>query len=104
MVGRKTSPITEGFPSDDTQRMEFSCFAGVIPAQRLDLISKRTADDGVKQVGQCRMRLQIGFGDYEIVPSGLKRYEVEFKELRSGSNPDTDVSLTIYNRARNFEM
>ena len=47
-VSRKTSPITEGLPSADTQRMELSCFAGVIPAERLDLISKRAADDGLE--------------------------------------------------------
>ena len=50
------------------------------------------------------MELQIGFGDHEIVPSGLKRDEVEVKKSRSGSNPDTGVCLTSSNGPRNLEM
>jgi hypothetical protein len=84
--------------------MEFSCFAGVIPAQRLDLITKRAADQGLEQMGQRRMGLQIGFGYDKVVPSGLERDEVEPEELRSGSNPDPYVSLTACDRARNIEM
>ena len=50
------------------------------------------------------MELQIGFGHDKVVARGLKRDEVEFKELRSGSNADPDVRLAACNRARNFEM
>ena len=77
MVSRKPSPITEGLPSADTQRLVLSGFPGVIAAQRFDLVPKRAADNSVEEIGQSRMGLQIGFGDHEIVPSGLKRHKIE---------------------------
>ena len=50
------------------------------------------------------MELQIRLGHDKIVARGLERYEIEFKKLRGGSNPNPNVRLTVCNRARNFEM
>ena len=50
------------------------------------------------------MGFQIGVGNDEVIPRGLKWHEIQSEQLRSGADPDTDIGLLPGNRPGHFKV
>src|SRR6185312_2596831 len=81
-----------------------STIAGIITAERFELVSERFADDGVEQdlqPGQC---LVISFWNDQVVALPLQRDKVQTTDRRGRAHADASVCQTRFYARGDFEM
>ena len=76
----------------------------VIPAERIDLRSKRATDENVEKALDTRMVVDVHARNHEIVPGLLQRKEFQAEQLRRRANAEPHIGMSLGNRSCHLKM